>query len=96
MVEIDSKENNLILNIKKGNKNSLKELMDIYYTNLTYYAYNILRNREDAEEIVQDVFITIWNERESLNIKYSVKNYLYTSVRNRVINFTKSKFKKRR
>lgn len=92
MGEINIKENNIIRNIKEGNKNALKELMDIYYVQLVYFAFNILNSREDAEEIVQDVFITMWNDREKIDVKYSIKSYLYTSVKNRVINYTKSKF----
>ena len=42
---------------------------------------------DDAKEIVQDVFINLWNKRETISSEKSVKSYLFTSVKNRCFNF---------
>jgi RNA polymerase sigma-70 factor (ECF subfamily) len=42
---------------------------------------------DDAKEIVQDVFINLWNKRETISSDKSVKSYLFTSVKNRCFNF---------
>jgi RNA polymerase sigma-70 factor (ECF subfamily) len=48
---------------------------------------SITGSAANAEDIVQDLFYTLWKERERLNILYSLKNYLYKAVRNRSLHF---------
>ena len=49
------------------------------------YAVKYLKNEELAEEIVQDVFYKIWEKRSFINIKISLKSYLFTAVRNKCL-----------
>ncbi len=48
---------------------------------------HILRNEDDAAEVVNDVFLAIWERRLELKLDDSLKNYLFTSVKNRSLNF---------
>ena len=48
---------------------------------LWQFAYRILRSRADAEDVVQDVFHSLWNARETLSIQSSIPAYLYGAVR---------------
>ncbi|MNR20630.1 ECF RNA polymerase sigma-E factor [compost metagenome] len=50
------------------------------------YAYKKLRNREEAKDAVQEVFIQLWNRRLHLSFDTSLAGYLYQSVRNRALN----------
>lgn len=60
-----------------------------YYQQLFALAYRYVGKSQIAEEIVHDVFITIWNKAEQLNIQYSMKSYLFKSVVNSSLNFLK-------
>ncbi len=77
-------EQELLRRLKKSKKKAFKELYNIYWESLFISAYNILKNKEVCEEIIQNVFISIWKNRTQLQIKTSLKSYLYTSVRYQV------------
>jgi RNA polymerase sigma-70 factor, ECF subfamily len=53
-----------------------------YYASLVNYAYGFLKDRDDSEEIVQEFFYNYWKNRKNINIKISVKAYLFRSIRN--------------
>jgi RNA polymerase sigma-70 factor (ECF subfamily) len=75
--------------IKNGDKKSFELLFKAYYQSLCFYAMKFLGNNNDAEEIVQDVFINIWEKRNTMTDPLSVRNYLFGSVRNRSLNALK-------
>ena len=77
--------------IRNNDVGAYKYLFGFYYKELYFFARKFLGNKEVAEEIVQDVFIVIWENKNDLNITKSIKSYLYTSVKNRSINYLKSK-----
>lgn len=76
------KEILLFTQIKKGDIKAFEQLFRQYYSPLCWYAASIVGNWEAAEEIVEELFYTIWKEKEKLNIFSSVKNYLYTAAWN--------------
>ena len=63
-----------------------------HYEELYYYARRYLWRREDAEEVVQDVFVSLWEKRRELRISTSARAYLYAAVRNRAINLLNSRW----
>ncbi len=69
--------------IDRIDKTVFKKWFQDYYAPLVNFAYSYLNNRNQAEDLVQDVFTTIWFKRDKLNIE-SIKSYLFTSVRNKV------------
>ncbi|CAD0004713.1 RNA polymerase sigma-70 factor [Flavobacterium chungangense] len=78
--------------LKKGDKKALTILYDSYWKPLFSSSYLLLKDRELCEEIIQDIFIEIWNRRSDLQIKVSFKSYLYASVRYKVFaEFRKNK-----
>lgn len=71
-------------------------LFKTYYQPLCHYACTFLHDKEDAEEIVQSTFLLVWERRENLAIRTSVKPYLYAMVRNACLNVLKhNKIKQR-
>lgn len=66
-----------------------EELYYAFYTSLCHFAVSIIRSKQQAEEIVSDVFIKIWQARRSLSNVSNTSVYLYTSVRNRAIDYLK-------
>jgi len=81
----------LILNIKKGDHKSLEFLFKRLYPGLCSYAKKFLNDSDDAEEVVQDVFCSIWKNREYLDEHKSINNYLFTATKNRCLNLLSSK-----
>lgn len=79
----------LIDAIVQRDKRAFEVFYKKYYQQLFAVAYRYVDNTQIAEEIVHDVFITIWNKAEQLNIQYSMKSYLFKSVVNTSLNFLK-------
>ena len=73
--------------IKDGNIEAFETLFRACYEPLCRYAYQFVENRETAEEIVQDLFYTLWKERQNLQIFTSVNGYLYRSVKNKSLQY---------
>jgi len=69
------------------NKDLFEQLFKEHFVHLCGFAQNYVPDLDDAKEIVQDVFINLWNKRETITSDKSVKSYLFTSVKNRCFNF---------
>lgn len=72
--------------IQQDDEGALERLFNQTYENLCQYAFYITENRFLSEEIVQDVYLKIWQGRHKLLIKGSFRSYLYKSVHNHSIN----------
>jgi RNA polymerase sigma-70 factor (ECF subfamily) len=72
--------------IREGNESAFEQLFRFYYEPLCRYATGIVIEKEEAEEIVQQVFLRIWERRTELNITVSFKAYLYRAVHNASLN----------
>ncbi len=77
----------LIQGLKVGNQSVFKEIFNLYYEPLSKYCYLRMNSAEEAEELVQDIFVKLWQKRESLQINTSLKAYLYRTALNRIINY---------
>jgi len=84
-------EKYLIEGLKNGNKLIFEEVYRDYYVPLCYYCLRYVETLEDSEEIVQDLFVKIWEKRDSMEINTSLKAYLYRSVQNYALNFLSKK-----
>jgi RNA polymerase sigma-70 factor, ECF subfamily len=72
-----------------GDVTAFEMLFRTYYQPLCHYAYSFLQDKEDAEEIVQSTFLMVWEKRDTLAIRTSVRPYLYAMVRNACLNVLK-------
>jgi RNA polymerase sigma-70 factor, ECF subfamily len=75
--------------LKEGDVNAFEMFFKTYYQPLCNYAYTFIHDKDEAEEIVQSAFLSVWEKRKSLDIKTSLKSYLYTMVRNTSLNIIK-------
>lgn len=75
----------LIKELKKGNSLAYAYLVDLHYKELCNYATSLARDVFKSEDIVQNVIVRMWQQREKLNSNISIKNYLYKSVYNEFI-----------
>ncbi|WP_185716265.1 RNA polymerase sigma-70 factor [Larkinella knui] len=65
----------------------MEGLFKEFYDRLVYFSLQLVRDQAQAQDLVQDAFITYWQERESvLQNRIAIKNYLYTTVRNASLN----------
>ncbi|WP_158994094.1 RNA polymerase sigma factor [Mucilaginibacter sp. L196] len=72
--------------LKSGDQLAYTEIYDRYIFVLLSHIYNKTRNREEAKDIIHEVFTKLWANREQLQITISLAGYLYTSARNIVLN----------
>lgn len=76
--------------IKLGDKQAFRLLFDEYYSSLCLYANSMICNLELSQDVVSDCFVRIWERRETIHIKSSMKNYLLLSVRNSIYSYMRS------
>jgi RNA polymerase sigma-70 factor, ECF subfamily len=76
----------IVQGIKEGNEESFRQVFHAYYEGLCNYAFTLLRDMDDAEDIVQAMFLKIWENRHALTITHTIKAYLYKSVYHQCIN----------
>lgn len=73
--------------IRIGDKQAFKELFDSYFIPLCRFARIYIGDHHTAEEVVLDVFASVWEKREQLEIKISWKAYLFQAVKNKAFNY---------
>jgi RNA polymerase sigma-70 factor, ECF subfamily len=81
----------LIDRLKNGNETAYELLFKEYYKVLVIFASKYLKDVEASKELVQELFVHIYEKRENLDINSSLKSYLFRSVHNRSINLINSK-----
>lgn len=72
--------------VKNGDIKTYEYIFKKYYDRLCNYAHTLLKSKHESEEVVQQVFITIWNKREYIHIETSLQSYLYRAVHNSSLN----------
>ncbi|MBN1988524.1 MAG: RNA polymerase sigma-70 factor [Bacteroidales bacterium] len=70
---------------------SFREIFTEYYPSLHHFAFKILKNKHDAEDVVQDAFIGIWEKKPSFPNTVSFRAYLYLTVRNKALDVLKKR-----
>ena len=79
-------EHKLVLRLTEGDEAAFCELYAMYKSRLIFFAMRFLKSRECAEDVFQEVFIHVWQSRRFIDPNASFSSYLYTIVRNRVLN----------
>lgn len=82
----------LVKRLQEGEEEALTIIYKAYWEIMYLAAYNLVKDRSVCEDIVQEVFISLWQRRAKLQIKVSLKSYLYTSTVYKVYDhFSKNK-----
>ena len=84
-------EKDLIVRLKNGDQTAFELLFHYYYPGLVVFSAQYTADQDEAEEIVQDFFVRLWQKHQQLIPGDSLKNYLFSSVRNSSLNFLKHK-----
>lgn len=77
----------LVQEVLKGNIDSFNILVNKYEFPILRFVYNTIRDREAAEDIAQEVFITVYNKLYSFNKDYKFSNWLYQIAKNKCIDY---------
>lgn len=72
--------------IRQGDQQVFRRVFERHYPELVEYAYRFLFEKSAAEDLVQEIFIDIWQSRQDLKIRKSLRAYLFRVVRNRCLN----------
>jgi RNA polymerase sigma-70 factor (family 1) len=82
----DYNDNNILIkSLKNGDEQAYNYLIDTYHHKLCVYANSLIKNIYSAEDIVQNVFIKVWEQRTRLKSDHAIKSFLYKLVYNEFI-----------
>jgi RNA polymerase sigma-70 factor (ECF subfamily) len=76
--------------VADGNRPAFEQLYKQYEGGLEKYVFFITHSKEVTEEIIQDIFVSVWKKKEKLPVLRSFRGYLYQIARNRVISYLRS------
>lgn len=72
--------------LKTGDHMAFSVIFDRFYGLLFIHACKTIHDKEEAKDVVQELFETLWMRRESISFEQSLSAYLYAAIRNRIIN----------
>ena len=75
----------LIRGLKSGSYEDFNALYSIYADMLYWFILGLTKSPTEAQDVLQDTFLKIWQMRERIDLELSFKTYLYTIARNRII-----------
>lgn len=79
--------NELVKGLKEGDTASFKRIFLLFEQKLHRFAFSITKSEYISEEIVQEVFVKVWEKREMLDISRSFDSYIFTMTRNLTYNY---------
>ncbi len=72
--------------LKEGDTYAYTEIFKRYTKVLVAHAFRLLGDRDEANDVVQDIFLTLWQKKADLVFTTSLSSYLYTAIRNKIFN----------
>lgn len=91
VLSLPHKEQSLLERIASGDTDSFEQLFNSYWEHLHNVAYNRLGSVDIADDLVQEVFTDLWKKRKSLQVRSSLKAYLYQAIKYKVFNHLRHK-----
>ncbi|MFT4073485.1 MAG: RNA polymerase sigma-70 factor [Dysgonamonadaceae bacterium] len=85
-------EEKLILALKHGSETAFEEIYLLYWHRVFHFASLYINNKEEVKEIVQEVFIKLWESKRFLQEGKDLKSYLFIITRNHVFNKSRSNY----
>jgi RNA polymerase sigma-70 factor, ECF subfamily len=79
----------VVASLRAGDERALEQLFRTYYSSLCDFAARYVGDGARAEELVQDLFADLWVRRGALQVRDSIRAYLFAAVRNRALNVRK-------
>lgn len=87
MGELDIKKHDeaLLIGLREGEKEAFDLIYSSFWKDLYSYAFKLTSSREEAKEFVQDLFVDIWFKRERIEVKDTLKGYLFTALKYKLL-----------
>lgn len=76
----------LVALLKEGKQAAFTEIYDRYWASMYMHVYKMLRDKEEAKDLLQDMFSLLWIKSSELKVETKLSGHLYISARNRVFN----------
>jgi RNA polymerase sigma-70 factor (ECF subfamily) len=92
---MQNRDRGLVEGLKQGKSSALDELFRKYSKKLYLFSYSLLKNHEDAEEIVQETFFRIWVRKKDISANKSFSSYLFTIAYNIIVDQFRKKTRQR-
>ena len=89
LFSVEFEDQQLALLLSKRDEAAFEQVFKTYYKNLHAYAFTMLKDEAEAEEMVQQVFFKLWERSDHLSFSGSIAAYLYRAVHNESLNFLK-------
>lgn len=89
-------EEKKFVSFQKGEEKGFAFFFNEYYACLSFFAFKILNDEAEAQDVVSDSFVKLWERREAIDKPGSLKSYLYTTVKNACVDLLRSKERKRK
>jgi RNA polymerase sigma-70 factor (ECF subfamily) len=86
-VDITILEKELLELIRQDDKKAFDRIYALYWEKLFLYVAKIIRDEDDAYDIIQDVFVSLWTRRQDLKIEGSLNAYLFSAVRFKTLDY---------
>ena len=78
-------EYDLLQKLVEGDSMAFRQIYQLYQGRIFLFAYRLTKSKADAEEVVQEVFVKLWEKREKLNIEKNFSGYMLTITKNLVL-----------
>lgn len=75
-------EKQIIIEIKKGDKNAFRKLLNHYHDSIMQFTYSLIGCKDDAQDITQEAFIKAWNKIDRFNINKSFRPWIFKITHN--------------
>lgn len=83
MGKLDKQQEYFVMSaLRQDSKEAFSLLFQTYYTDLVLFCGNFVKDKDSCEDIVQSIFLKLWNDRKHIQIEISLKSYLLKAVRN--------------
>jgi RNA polymerase sigma-70 factor (ECF subfamily) len=86
VVNVSDEESTLVARIRAGNEPAFQALYLAHHDGLWRFAFTYVRSRDVAEELVQDVFLSLWDGRASWEVQTRARAWLFAAVRHLALN----------
>ncbi len=86
-----SLDDQLYIRFRSDDYASFNQLFHRYYGRLCAYSFQIIQDKQAAEDLIQDLFVKLWADRHKLIIRDKVSSYLFKSAKNACLNYLRSK-----
>lgn len=82
-----------IRKMKRGDVDAFRTIYNLYCSDLLKFAFHFLKNKEEAEEVVQDIFLKIWDKKVLIDEKHSFNGFVFIIAKRVILNKIRAKVK---